>query len=125
VQQARERHVTTGRKMRIDTTVVEAPIHYPTDSALCEDSVRVLRRAMCRLVAAGVKLSIRLRHVGRSVSRRMREIGRALRLRGEAAKEAQEAVPTSAPDHGAYRSSGRGGDRAGRRADPRAFGLWK
>jgi hypothetical protein len=31
VQQARERQVTTGRKMRIDTMVVEAPIHYPTD----------------------------------------------------------------------------------------------
>jgi IS5 family transposase len=88
VQQARERHVTTGRKMRIDTTVVEAPIHYPTDSALCEDSVRVLRRTLTRLVDAGVKLSFKLRHVGRSVSRRMREIGQALRLRGEAAKEA-------------------------------------
>src|SRR5206468_536833 len=88
VQQAHERHVTSGRKMRIDTTVAEAPIHYPTDSALCEDSVRVLRRTMSRLVDAGVKLSFKLRHVGRSVSRRMREIGQALRLRGEAAKEA-------------------------------------
>jgi IS5 family transposase len=88
VQQARERHVTTGRKMRIDTTVVESPIHYPTDSALCEDSVRVLRRTMTRLVDAGVKLSFKLRGVGLSVMRRMREIGQALRLRGDAAKEA-------------------------------------
>jgi IS5 family transposase len=88
VQQALEQHVTSGRKMRIDTTVVEAPIRYPTDSGLCEDGVRVLRRTMSRLVEAGVKLSFKLRHVGRSVSRRMREIGQALRLRGEAAKEA-------------------------------------
>jgi IS5 family transposase len=88
VQQAREQHATTGRRMRIDTTVVEAPIHYPTDSGLCEDSVRVLRREMSRLAAAGVKLGFKLRHVGRSVSRRMREIGQALRLRGDAAKEA-------------------------------------
>jgi IS5 family transposase len=88
VHQAREQHVTTGRKMRVDTTVLEAPIHYPTDSALCEDSVRVLRRLMSRVVDAGVKLSFKLRHVGRSVSRRMREIGQALRLRGEAAKDA-------------------------------------
>jgi IS5 family transposase len=88
VQQAREQHVTAGRRMRIDTTVVEAPIHYPTDSGLCEDSVRVLRRTMTRLVDAGVKLSFKLRHVGRSVSRRLREIGQALRLRGDAAKEA-------------------------------------
>jgi transposase, IS5 family len=88
VQQAREQRATSGRKMRIDTTVVEAPIRYPTDSGLCEDGVRVLRRTMSRLVEAGVKLSFKLRHVGRSVSRRMREIGQALRLRGEAAKEA-------------------------------------
>jgi IS5 family transposase len=88
VQQAREHHVASGRKMRIDTTVVEAPIRYPTDSGLCEDSIRVLRRTMTRLVAAGVKLSFKLRHVGRSVMHRMREIGQALRLRGDAAKEA-------------------------------------
>jgi IS5 family transposase len=88
VQQAREQRVTSGRKMRVDTSVVEAPIRYPTDSGLCEDSVRVLRRSMSRLVAAGVRLSFKLRHVGRSVMRRMREIGQALRLRGEAAKEA-------------------------------------
>jgi Transposase domain (DUF772) len=88
VQQAREHHVTAGRRMRIDTTVVEAPIRYPTDSGLCEDSVRVLRRTLVRLGKAGVKLSFRLRHVGRSVMHRMREIGQALRLRGDAAKEA-------------------------------------
>lgn len=88
VQQAREQHVTSGRRMRIDTTVVEAPIHYPTDSALCEDSVTVLHRTMSRLVDAGVKLSFTLRGVGRSVSRRISEINQALRLRGEAAREA-------------------------------------
>lgn len=43
--------VTRGRRMRIDTTVVEAPIHHPTDSGLCEDVVRVLSRTMRRLVA--------------------------------------------------------------------------
>jgi IS5 family transposase len=80
--------VTQGQKMREDTTVVEAPIRYPTDSGLCEDVVRVLRRATQRLIDAGVKLSFRARHVGRSVSRRLREIAQALRLRGDAAKEA-------------------------------------
>lgn len=79
---------TQGRKMREDTTVVEAPIRYPTDSGLCEDVVRVLRRATQRLIDAGVKLSFRARHVGRSVGRRIREIAQALRLRGDAAKEA-------------------------------------
>jgi IS5 family transposase len=88
VHQAVETNVTQGRSMRIDTTVVEAPIRYPTDSGLCEDAVRVLRRTLRRLVAAGVKLPFHVRDVARSVSRRMREIAQALRLRGDKAHEA-------------------------------------
>jgi IS5 family transposase len=83
-----EKGTTRGRKMRVDTTVVDAPIRYPTDSRLCEDAVRVLRRNLVRLVAAGVRLPFHLRNVQRAVSRRAREIGQALRLRGERAMEA-------------------------------------
>jgi IS5 family transposase len=83
-----ERNVTRGHRMRVDTTVVEAPMRYPTDSGLCEDVVRVVRRNLVRLVDAGVKLPFELRSVGRSVQRRLREIAQALRLRGERAREA-------------------------------------
>src|SRR5213083_158293 len=31
---ARERKIVRGRKLRVDTTVVETNIHYPTDSSL-------------------------------------------------------------------------------------------
>ena len=34
VEVAQERGVTQGQKMRVDTTVVESNIHYPTDSSL-------------------------------------------------------------------------------------------
>jgi transposase-like protein DUF772 len=88
VQLAKERRVTRGRKMRVDTTVVEAPIHFPTDSALCDDVVRITSREMKRLEEAGVELPFRLADVRRSVARRLREIGQALRRRGEAAREA-------------------------------------
>ena len=41
--------------MRVDTTVVETNIHYPTDSSLLGDGVRVLIRTMKRITAiAGV-----------------------------------------------------------------------
>jgi IS5 family transposase len=73
--------VTRGRKMRVDTTVVGAPIHHPTDSGLCEDAIRVLSRTMRRLVDAGVELGFKLRNVRRSVARRMREIAQGLRRR--------------------------------------------
>lgn len=80
--------VTRGRRMRVDTTVVEAPIHYPTDSGLCEDVIRVVSRAMRRLAQAGVELGFKMRNVRRSVSHRMREIAQGLRRRGERAKRA-------------------------------------
>ena len=46
VQIARANDVVQGRRMRIDTTVVESNIHYPTDSSLLGDGVRVLTRTM-------------------------------------------------------------------------------
>ena len=88
VAMAVDEGTTAGRKMRVDTTVVETPIHYPTDSSLCQDVVRVLGRSLRRLALAGLALPVRLRNVARSVSRRAREIAQLLRLRGDAAKEA-------------------------------------
>src|ERR1022692_2865699 len=48
---ARENRVATGRKMPVDTTVVETNIHYPTDSRLLGDGVRVLTRVMKKVSA--------------------------------------------------------------------------
>ena len=42
VQIARDHRVAAGRRMRVDTTVVETNIHYPTDSSLLGDGLRVL-----------------------------------------------------------------------------------
>ncbi len=60
VQIARDRRVAGGRRMRVDTTVVETNIHYPTDSSLLGDGVRVLIRTMTKITgiagAAGAKL---------------------------------------------------------------------
>src|SRR5207249_3420088 len=41
---ARSLKVTRGRKLRIDSTVVATAIHYPTDSTLLFDGVRVSSR---------------------------------------------------------------------------------
>ena len=49
VQIARANDVVQGRRMRIDTTVVESNIHYPTDSSLLGDGVRVLTRTMRKI----------------------------------------------------------------------------
>lgn len=79
---------SAGHRMRVDTTVLDAPIHHATDSSLCEDSVRVLSRLMRRIVGVGVKMSFHFCNVRLSVSRRIREIAAAARLRGDRAKAA-------------------------------------
>ena len=48
VELARQRKVTKGRKLRVDSTVVETNIHHPTDSTLLQDGVRVLGRLIAR-----------------------------------------------------------------------------
>ena len=50
---AQEQKIVSGRRMRVDTTVVETDIHYPTDASLLGDGVRVLTRAMKRITRAG------------------------------------------------------------------------
>lgn len=87
VEIARENHVVEGRKMRVDTTVVEANIHYPTDSSLLGDGVRVLTRAMKRITAIAGAAGSKLRDRSRSVKWRILEIGRAARSKGEQGKE--------------------------------------
>lgn len=49
VDLARERKVVRGSKLRVDTTVVETNVHYPTDSSLLSDGVRVLTRTLKKL----------------------------------------------------------------------------
>jgi IS5 family transposase len=46
VEIAQEEGVIQGRKLRVDTTVVETNIHYLTDSSLLGDGARVLTRTI-------------------------------------------------------------------------------
>ena len=79
VQIARASGVTPGRRMRIDTTVVETNIHYPTDSTLLGDRVRVLTRTMQRIAKIAGSGGAKLRDRSRSVKFRLLEIARAAR----------------------------------------------
>lgn len=79
VAMAREENLVQGRKMRVDTTVVETNIHYPTDSSLLGDGVRVLTRAMKKIGSIAGEAGAKLRNRSRSVRLRVLEIARAAR----------------------------------------------
>ena len=72
---AKRAGVTRGRRFRVDTTVVETNVHYPTDSTLLQDGVRVLTRTMERASTALGDQPRRVRNRLRSVTRRVLTIG--------------------------------------------------
>lgn len=84
---ARAEQVVAGRRMRVDTTVVETNIHYPTDSSLLGDGVRVLTRTMKTVTAIAGQVGATLRDRSRSVKRRLMEIGRIARSKGAQRQE--------------------------------------
>ena len=83
--------VTKGRKLRTDGTVVESNIHYPTDSSLLADSVRVLSRTlkqaqvMLKTGSGLAKTSFRDRT--RSAKRAARQIAQVARRGAQATEQ--------------------------------------
>lgn len=74
VHEARRHKLTRGKKLRIDTTVVETNIHYPTDSTLLQDSVRTLTRITSTVRDIVARHGERLRDFTRSAKRRVLHI---------------------------------------------------
>jgi IS5 family transposase len=80
---AQEHGIVKGRKMRVDTTVVETNIHYPTDSSLLGDGARVLTRTMKKIEKQAGKPKRKVRDRMRSVNKRVIAIATASRYKGE------------------------------------------
>ncbi len=92
VEIAQANKVVEGRKMRVDTTVVETNIHYPTDSTLMGDGVRVLTRVMKRVAAEAGEAGAKFRDRSRSVKRRILEIAYAARNKSEKGQQKMKAA---------------------------------
>ena len=82
-----ERGIVKGRRMRVDTTVVETNIHYPTDATLLGDGVRVLTRTMKKITELAGTAGAVLRDRSRSTQRCLIQIGRAARSRSDQGKQ--------------------------------------
>jgi IS5 family transposase len=87
VEIARENKIATGRKMRVDTTVVETDIHYPTDSSLLGDGVRVLTRIMKKVTAVAGDVGTQMRDRSRSAKLKVLAIARASRNKTEQGRQ--------------------------------------
>ena len=87
VELAVENKVVQGRRMRVDTTVVETNIHYPTDSSLLGDGTRVLIRLMKKVTAVAGTVGTKMRDRSRSVKLRVLDIARAARSKAPQSHE--------------------------------------
>jgi transposase, IS5 family len=79
------------RAVRIDSTVVEADVRYPTDADLASHGVKVLAREGRKLVALVKENKQQVRDRSRQVGRALRLLTRSIRRRsGEAEREVLE-----------------------------------
>jgi IS5 family transposase len=72
--------------VRIDSTVVEADVKYPTDAGLASQGVRALAREGRKLAAMVSESEPRVRDRSRAMGRRLRGITRTIRARSGEAK---------------------------------------
>jgi IS5 family transposase len=75
-----------ARAVRIDSTVIEADVRYPTDAGLASHGVRALAREGRKLAARIGEGKRRVRDRSRSMGRTLRAIGRTIRRRSGEAK---------------------------------------
>jgi IS5 family transposase len=74
------------RAVRIDSTVIEADVKYPTDAGLASSGVRVLAREGRKLAKLIEEKKTRVRDRSRSMGRKLRAISRTIRRRSGEAK---------------------------------------
>ncbi|MCA1699115.1 MAG: transposase, partial [Actinobacteria bacterium] len=75
-----------ARAVRIDSTVIEADIKYPTDAGLAAHGVKALARESRKLAKAIGQAGVGVRDRSRSMGRRLRAISRTIRRRSGEAK---------------------------------------
>lgn len=74
------------RAVRVDSTVIEADVKYPTDAGLASSGVKTLAREGRRLAELVGEKQRRVRDRSRSMGRKLRAIGRTIRRRSGEAK---------------------------------------
>ena len=116
---AQVHHLTQGYKLRLDASVTETNIHYPTDSSLLLDGVRLLSRWLGEaetLLPARMRANGLCRKRVRSARRRAHQIGRLTRQASKATrkhsgaqqvkKSLDSGVYGTAPDHPHHAGAG-------------------
>jgi IS5 family transposase len=87
IERSAEQTKFRARAIRIDSTVVEADIRYPTDAGLAADAIGLLARAAREVAGVAGESAPRLRDRSRTAHGKLRHLGRSLKRRTEEAKQ--------------------------------------
>lgn len=91
IKQSVTKELIRATKLRTDTTVVEANIHYPTDASLIQDGIGLVSKMVKKLKALGVATATRYNDHSRSARKKLLSIVKVLRRRTkEAVGEVRE-----------------------------------
>jgi IS5 family transposase len=86
IQKARREKRFRPRAARIDSTVIEADVRWPTDAGLASDGVKALAREGRKLAARIKEKRTAVRDRSRSMGRKLRALTRSIRRRSGEAK---------------------------------------
>ena len=109
------------RAVRIDSTVIEADVKYPTDADLASHGVTVLAREAKKLAALVKEKKARVRDRSRQIAQKLRLLTRTIRRRSGKAKA--EVLALDRADRQAADAVGEGGTQARRGDRARRVGV--
>lgn len=81
VLKLKEEKLVRGKKLRLDTTVVESHIHYPTDTSLLADGIKLITRSVGQVKRSGLGGKARFVSRVRKVKKIISGIARVVRER--------------------------------------------
>lgn len=84
----KKQKIIKGKKLRMDTTVVESNIHYPTDAGLLSDAVRKITKVVKAIKKQGMSAGIKFRNRTRTVRKTILTLCKNLRKKAQSRKEA-------------------------------------
>lgn len=82
LQQAVGKQVLRSRRLRVDTTAVEADVRYPTDSGLCAHAISRIGRLVSKIKGAGMATRTRFRDRRRRAGKVVRQVSHVLSRKG-------------------------------------------
>ena len=87
LEQLKNKKILKGKKLRMDTTVVESNIHYPTDAGLLSDSVKKITKIVKEIKERGRATKIKFRDRTRTVKKTILRLIKDLRSQKKSRQE--------------------------------------